>query len=103
YIYAGENLAEGFDDNTTVMDAWMNSPTHKENILKPEFREIGIGGARGTYQGEQNNTIVVIHFGTQVNSYYNLPSNNANGTGTKQNDLTPPNAPEITSPENGIW
>lgn len=42
YKYAGENLAREYGDNV-VVEAWMNSPVHKEIILKPEYREIGIG------------------------------------------------------------
>lgn len=64
YIYAGENLAEGFESNDNVMSAWMNSPTHRANIINPNFNEIGIGFAYGDYQGIENNTIIVVHFGS---------------------------------------
>jgi hypothetical protein len=66
YVYAGENLGEGFSENETLMSAWMNSPTHRENIMNSNFSEIGIGFAKGDYQGIKNNTIVVVHFGTSV-------------------------------------
>ena len=36
----GENLAEGYDD---PVQAWLKSPTHRFNILFPEFNQIGIG------------------------------------------------------------
>jgi len=36
YEYAGENLAKNFLFSSGVINAWMNSPTHRENILKPE-------------------------------------------------------------------
>jgi hypothetical protein len=65
YSYAGENLAEGFDNNEAVVDAWMNSPTHRDNILNPQFNEIGIAFAYGNYQGISNNTIIVVHFGSR--------------------------------------
>ncbi|MBQ7241861.1 MAG: hypothetical protein IJS35_03645 [Firmicutes bacterium] len=39
----GENIAEGMLNPDTVMEAWMNSPGHKANILKKEFKKIGIG------------------------------------------------------------
>ena len=42
----GENLAWGTGDLSTaagVMQAWMNSPGHKANILKRSYRELGIG------------------------------------------------------------
>jgi uncharacterized protein YkwD len=40
YSGAGENIAEGQPDVTTVMTAWMNSPGHRANILG-DFTEIG--------------------------------------------------------------
>lgn len=39
---AGENIAMGFKTSTSVMDAWMESPGHKANILNPEFTHIGV-------------------------------------------------------------
>jgi uncharacterized protein YkwD len=46
----GENLAWGTGGLATpgsIMQAWMNSPGHRENILNPEFREVGIGVVTG--------------------------------------------------------
>lgn len=53
YQYAGENLAINFSDSKDVTDAWMNSPTHKANIVKGNYTEIGTGVATGMYQGRQ--------------------------------------------------
>ncbi len=64
YVFAGENLAEGFANSNTAMTAWMNSKTHKENIMRTEFTEVGFGIISGNYQGREGNTIVVAHFGT---------------------------------------
>jgi uncharacterized protein YkwD len=64
YVFAGENLAEGFINVDSVMTAWMNSETHRENILRSEFTEVGFGIVRGNYQGMEGNTIIVVHFGT---------------------------------------
>ncbi len=93
YIYAGENLAQGFYDNESVMQAWMNSPTHKENVVKDDFTEIGIGIAHGTFQGVQNNIVVAVHFGTRLERM-TLPDNES-GT-TNQGEL---GKPEILFPE----
>ncbi|MBQ9930523.1 MAG: Ig-like domain-containing protein [Oscillospiraceae bacterium] len=38
-----ENIAIGFDTAAEVMDGWMNSPGHRENILTQEFASVGIG------------------------------------------------------------
>lgn len=65
YVYAGENLAEGFETNESVITAWLNSPTHRANMLNANFAEIGIGFATGDFQGIENNTIVVVHFGSR--------------------------------------
>jgi hypothetical protein len=51
FIYAGENLAVNFVDSSDVMNAWMNSPEHKANILNSHFTQIGIATANGTYEG----------------------------------------------------
>jgi hypothetical protein len=63
YAHAGENLAIHFTDSGEVVDAWMRSPTHRANIVNSNFTEIGVGTARGTYQGYD--TIFVVQlFGT---------------------------------------
>lgn len=49
--YVGENIAVGYDDVATVMAGWMASPGHRANILRPDYVHLGIGMARGTYQG----------------------------------------------------
>ena len=51
FKYAGENLAVNFVDSTDVERAWMNSPSHRANILNDNFTEIGVATAEGIYQG----------------------------------------------------
>ena len=63
FSYAGENLAVDFSDSADVERAWMNSPTHRANVLNEHFTEIGIAVARGTYQG-RSTTFVAQMFGT---------------------------------------
>lgn len=41
-IQGGENLAFGFNTAKDVVDAWMNSPTHRDNILYDEFNKVAI-------------------------------------------------------------
>jgi len=65
YKTAGENLAIGFLDSEEVMNSWNNSPTHKENLLNPKFKEIGIAVVKGNFQGSEA-TIVVQHFGAPI-------------------------------------
>lgn len=65
YRYAGENLAVRFVDSSDVVEAWMDSPSHRANIIKPVYEEIGIGIAEGTYKGSRA-TFVVQFFGTPL-------------------------------------
>jgi hypothetical protein len=53
YQYAGENLAINFSDSKDVTAAWMASPTHKENIEKGNYTEVGTGVATGMYEGHE--------------------------------------------------
>jgi uncharacterized YkwD family protein len=39
----GENIAAGQRTPEIVIDAWMNSPGHRANILSPNFSKIGVG------------------------------------------------------------
>ncbi|MFI1258577.1 CAP domain-containing protein [Streptomyces netropsis] len=39
----GENIARGHSDAEAVMEAWMRSPGHRQNILNGDYRTIGIG------------------------------------------------------------
>jgi len=58
FTYAGENLAVHFSDSDEVVSAWMASPTHRANIVNSNYTEIGIGTARGIYQGYE--TVFVV-------------------------------------------
>lgn len=63
YIYAGENLAKDFASAAPIHNAWMASPSHRENLLNPNFSNIGIAAVTGEFQGKET-TIVVQMFGT---------------------------------------
>lgn len=63
YAHAGENLAVYFSDSDEVVQAWMNSPSHRANIVNSNYQEIGIGTAKGRYQGHET-VFVVQLFGT---------------------------------------
>lgn len=43
YSRAGENIAAGQRSPEQVVEGWMNSPGHRENIMKAEFTHIGVG------------------------------------------------------------
>jgi hypothetical protein len=68
YTYAGENLARDFNDSDGVVQAWMNSPSHKDNLLRPEYEEIGFAVVNGNLNGSDT-TLVVQMFGTKRPGY----------------------------------
>ncbi|NJN85000.1 MAG: CAP domain-containing protein [Leptolyngbyaceae cyanobacterium SL_7_1] len=43
YSYAAENIAVGYTTPEAVMQGWINSPSHKVNLLNPNLRELGVG------------------------------------------------------------
>jgi uncharacterized protein YkwD len=65
YRYAGENLAINFTSAEKQMDAWMESETHKKNILSDKFSEIGVAVAAGKINGQEA-IVTVQEFGTPV-------------------------------------
>lgn len=62
YEYAGENLAKNFLFSQAVVETWMNSRTHRENILRGEYIEVGFAIVNGVLNGEET-TLVVQMFG----------------------------------------
>ncbi|MBE6623154.1 MAG: hypothetical protein E7621_03095 [Ruminococcaceae bacterium] len=48
YSGAGENIAMGQTSAESVMTDWMNSEGHRENILNPNFKKIGVGVHKGS-------------------------------------------------------
>ncbi|MCX6718382.1 MAG: CAP domain-containing protein [Candidatus Staskawiczbacteria bacterium] len=64
YKYAGENLAIGFFDSQEVYQAWLNSPSHKANIVNPNYTEVGTAVLDGF--GSGNTIVVVQEFGSQL-------------------------------------
>lgn len=67
YRYAGENLARDFSDPGDVVDAWIASPSHKENLFSSRYEEIGVAVVEGNLRG--HNTILVVQmFGTKLSS-----------------------------------
>jgi hypothetical protein len=62
YSFAGENLAKNYPTSQATVDAWMNSPTHRENILNKEYTDVGFAVMDGVLNG-QNTTLVVALYG----------------------------------------
>jgi len=62
YKYAGENLARDFPTATAAVDAWMASPSHRENMLSDRYTDIGVAVVEGPLNGVDT-TIIVQLFG----------------------------------------
>lgn len=62
YVYtkAGENLAYGYPTSDETVTGWMNSPSHKANMLDSAFTEVGFGFVNSdNFNSSGNQTIVV--------------------------------------------
>lgn len=77
FTFAGENLAKNFYQSDNVVKAWMTSPTHRDNLLNPKYKDIGVAVVDGVLNG-QKTTLVVQEFGTTQNLAAN-PSVNVQG------------------------
>ncbi len=96
YIYAGENLARDFMSSEAVVDAWMNSPTHRDNILNGNYKEIGLSVVNGTLNGVET-TLVVQHFGAPSDTGGIVAKKAAVTTATQQPSLAKPTPlPSVT-------
>lgn len=63
YEVAGENLARNFSHTDGMVTAWLNSSTHRANILSDKYSETGIAVVNGTF-GSTETTLVVQMFGS---------------------------------------
>lgn len=63
YLQLGENLAIDFYDTDSLMAAWMNSPTHRANILNDGFKDQGMGLNLGDTASNQYYSTVANTFG----------------------------------------
>jgi uncharacterized protein YkwD len=65
---AGENLAWGTGTRAQareIVQAWMDSPGHRANILNPRFREIGLGIVLGVPDGQGTGATYTTAFGAR--------------------------------------
>jgi len=64
YAFAGENLAINFSSPAKAFAAWLVSPTHRQNILDKDFKEIGVSVTEGIINGQQT-SVIAEFFGTE--------------------------------------
>ncbi len=71
FLVVGENLALGnYENDVVLVEAWMNSPGHRANIVDGKFNEIGVAVGKGMYEGKEV-WMAVQEFGTPLS---NCPS-----------------------------
>ncbi|KKP85809.1 MAG: hypothetical protein UR89_C0041G0007 [Candidatus Roizmanbacteria bacterium GW2011_GWA2_35_8] len=100
YEYAGENLAKNFLFSDGVVDAWMKSQTHRDNILKSEYAEVGYAIVNGILNGEQT-TLVVQVFGKPANAQIaNSPVINPQVEASEKSEAAKPQEIEVIPVEN---
>lgn len=63
FVWAGENLAMNFFDTKAVFEAWMASPSHRDNILNPNYDDLGVAVLSGELSGAET-TVSVLTFGS---------------------------------------
>jgi hypothetical protein len=83
YRYAGENLARDFSDPASVIRAWMDSPTHKDNLLNNRYQDIGIAVVDGQLGGRET-TLVVQMLGTKLSAQPAVAGNGTNAVAVRQ-------------------
>ena len=63
YTYAGENLASGFETVEVLLDGWMESKGHRENIVSPIYEDCGVAVIDGATTGRAVGRSIVLLFG----------------------------------------
>lgn len=104
YSTAGENLAKNFLTSAGVVNGWMNSTTHRANILDADFVDVGYAAVNGILQGEEV-TLVVAMYGAPARSVATAPTTSSPTSVAPVEDTTPAaseNTPaEATAAESG--
>lgn len=97
YKYAGENLARDFSNPSSAVDAWMASPSHRDNLLSPKYTEIGIAVVEGDLNGVDT-TIIVQLFGVPSGSTSSIVDTSANTSPTTARSVQAQTNENIPSP-----
>jgi uncharacterized protein YkwD len=66
YRSIGENIAIGYQTAAAIVDGWMTSPGHRQNILEKKYEEVGIAIAAGSPTPEEPRGPVVVSLYARV-------------------------------------
>ncbi|MCL2869728.1 CAP domain-containing protein [Candidatus Saccharibacteria bacterium] len=61
YDEAGENLARGFNTSEDVVNAWVDSPAHRENMLNNDYTEVGFAAVSGKMDNKNTTVVVALY------------------------------------------
>lgn len=87
FIAIGENLALGdFENDEKLLQGWMQSPGHRENILSSHYQEIGVAVLKGEFQGRET-WLAVQHFGKPLSTCPQPPDEILTEIKEKQNQI----------------
>lgn len=65
YQQAGENLAKNFSTAEATVTAWMNSDSHRDNVLHTTYRDVGFATVYGELAGTPT-TVTVAMYGAPL-------------------------------------
>lgn len=91
YSAAGENLAKDFNTSAGVVDGWMASALHRDNVLNTNYQDVGYAIVNGRLLGSET-SLVVAMYGTTISS-------NIASASPSQNNITGTN--EMANNDNG--
>lgn len=99
YATAGENLAKDFNTSGGVVNAWMNSPAHRDNILNTGYTETGVAVLNGTLQGQQTTLVVAMYASPKVAAQAPAPAAPTTPKTTTSPKPTTPTSQTQTTPQ----
>lgn len=88
YSEAGENLAKNFTTSDAIVAAWMASPTHRANILKSAYQDVGFAVMDGELQGKSTSIVVALYGKPEAASVQGATISTQAPIGSSWNPLT---------------
>lgn len=61
YAEAGENLAKNFTSSSSTVTAWLASPSHRANVLKADYKDVGFAVQDGMLNGKPTTLVVALY------------------------------------------
>lgn len=95
YDLAGENIASGYNSAQEVIQAWLNSPSHKEAMLEPRYTAIGFSVCKSESFVNRGPALVVVEhlikeIEQEARQYNKAPS-------VQSDSAVPPRLVELTT------